>query len=108
MPRPLAYVTGQKARGNSGSPPERGAQGKAWTRASTRPLLMPGFPPPHALLSSDLTRRDLGPIWHAFLGVPDCIRGSGRCVQGSGVPLWRSRPNDASWGVLFLLATWCP
>jgi hypothetical protein len=45
---------------------------------------------------------------HAFLGVLDRIRGSRLCVQGSGVPLWRSRPNDASWGVLSLLATWCP
>jgi hypothetical protein len=26
MPRPLAYVTGNKPRGSSGSPPERGAQ----------------------------------------------------------------------------------
>jgi hypothetical protein len=44
MLRLLAYVTGHKPRGSSGSPPERGAQGKAWTRASTGPLLMPGFP----------------------------------------------------------------
>jgi hypothetical protein len=28
---------------------------------------------------------------HAFLGAPDLY------IQGSGVPLWRSGPNDASW-----------
>jgi hypothetical protein len=33
---------GHKPRGSSGSPLERGAQGKAWTCASTGPLLMPG------------------------------------------------------------------
>jgi hypothetical protein len=58
----------------------------------------------------DLTRRDLGPIrgtWHTFLGVPGRNRGSGLCAQGSGVPPWRSGPNDTSWGVSSFLATWC-
>jgi hypothetical protein len=48
--RPLAYVTGHKPRGSNGSLPERGAQRKAWTRASTGPSLMPGFPRPGTLL----------------------------------------------------------
>jgi hypothetical protein len=40
---------------------------------------------------------------------PTCLLGSsGLYAQGSGVPLWRSGPNDASWGVLSFLATWCP
>jgi hypothetical protein len=38
-----------------------------------------------------------------------CLLGSSRLyAQGSGVPLWRSGSNDASWGVLSFLATWCP
>ena len=42
---PLAYVTGLKPRSSSGSPSERGAQGKAWTRVGTGPLIVSGsFP----------------------------------------------------------------
>jgi hypothetical protein len=65
-PSPLAYVTGHKPRGSSGFLPERRAQGRAWTRVSTGPLLKPGSSP-----SRDLARRDLGPTRgtrHAFLG----------------------------------------
>jgi hypothetical protein len=52
---------------------------------------MSGFP-----LTRDLAaaRTLLGGTRYAFLGVPDLY------VQGSG-------PNDASWGVLSFLATWC-
>jgi hypothetical protein len=50
--RPLAYVMGHKPRGSNGPPPERRAYGKAWTRASVGPLLMPGFPHPRSLLWS--------------------------------------------------------
>jgi hypothetical protein len=71
MPRPLAYVTGHKPRGSSGSLPERGAQGKAWTRASIGPLLMSGFPPPHALLWS-------GPYSEGPGAHPACLLGSSR------------------------------
>jgi hypothetical protein len=48
MLRPLAYVTGHKPRGSSGSLPERGARGKAWTRVVPGPLLGqgPGIPCP--------------------------------------------------------------
>jgi hypothetical protein len=44
-PSPLAYVTGQGPHGSSGSLPERGAQGRAWTRVSTGPLLKSGSSP---------------------------------------------------------------
>jgi hypothetical protein len=74
MPRTLAYVTGHKPRGSSGSPPKRGAQGKAWTRVSTRPLLMSG-----SFLSRDLTVAQtlLGGTW----GPP----------EGPGMPSWELR-----------------
>jgi hypothetical protein len=105
MLRPLAYVTGHKPRGSSGSPPERGAQGKVWTRASTRPLLMLGSPRPGALPWSGPYSEGPG----AHPRDPTCLLGSsGLYAQGSGVPLWRSGSNDASWGVLSFLATWCP
>jgi hypothetical protein len=44
-----------------------------------------------------LTRRDPDPIlgtWHAYLEVPDRIRGSELCVQGFGASSWRSGPTD--------------
>jgi hypothetical protein len=41
-----------------------------------------------------------------FLGVPGRNRGSGLCVQESGVPSWRSGPNDTSWDASSFLATW--
>jgi hypothetical protein len=98
-PSPLAYVTGHKPRDSSRFLPERGAQGRVWTRVSTGPLLKPGSSP-----SRDLARRDLGPTrgtQHAFLGAPDSY------AQGSSVLLCASGPNDASWDVLPSLATWC-
>jgi hypothetical protein len=102
---PLAYVTGHKPRASSGSLPKRGAWGKAWTRVSTGPLLMPGSSP-----SRDLAKAWtlLGGTWGPpegpvlpSLGAPDLY------VQGSGVSLWRSGTNDASWEVLSFLAMWC-
>jgi hypothetical protein len=48
-----------------------------------------------------LTRRDPDPIQgtrHAYLGVPDRIRGSGLCVQGSGASSWRSGPTECILG----------
>jgi hypothetical protein len=53
----------------------------------------------------DLIRRDLDPIQgtrHAYLGVPDHIRGSGLCVQGFGASLWRSSPTDCILGYIIL------
>jgi hypothetical protein len=73
---------------------------------------MPGFP-----LSWDLAvvQTLLGGTWGPSEGpvMPSwesraVIGGSGLCVQGSGVPPWRSGPNDTSWGVSSFLATWCP
>jgi hypothetical protein len=52
---------------------------------------------------SDLTRRDPDPIQgtqHAYLGVPDRIRGSGLCVQGSDASSWRSGPPDCILGYI--------
>jgi hypothetical protein len=57
-PSPLAYVTGHGPRGSSGSLPERGAQGRAWTRVSTGPLLKPGSSP----------SRDLAKAWALLRG----------------------------------------
>jgi hypothetical protein len=114
MLRPLAYVTGYKPRGSSGSLPKRGAQAHmirpvtcqyrtlAYARVS---------PVPGPRCGPDLTRRDLDPIQgtqHAYLGVSDCNRGSGLCVQGSGAFLRWSGPTDTSWDVSSFLVTWCP
>jgi hypothetical protein len=54
-------------------------------------------------LSRDLAkvRTLLGGTRYAFLGAPDLY------AQGSGVPLWRSGPNDTSWDVFSFLTTWC-
>jgi hypothetical protein len=57
---PLAYVTSLKPRGSSGSPPERGAWGKAWTRVSTGPLLASGSCPSRDLAKA---RTLLGGTW---------------------------------------------
>jgi hypothetical protein len=49
----------------------------------------------------NLTRRDPDPIQgtrHAYLGVPDRIRGSGLCVQGSGASSWRFGPTNCILG----------
>jgi hypothetical protein len=35
-----------------------------------------------------------------YLGVPDRIRGSGLCVQGSSVSSWRSGPTDCTLGYI--------
>jgi hypothetical protein len=40
---PLAYVTGHKPWGSRGTPPERGAWGKGWTRVGPGPLFVSGF-----------------------------------------------------------------
>jgi hypothetical protein len=59
----------------------------------------------------DLTRRDLDPIQgtrHAYLGVPDCIRGSGLCVQGPMLPRGGPVQLIASWDISSSLATWRP
>jgi hypothetical protein len=53
----------------------------------------------------DLIRRDPDPIQgtqHAYLGVPDHIRGSRLCVQGSSASLWRSSPTDCILGYIIL------
>jgi hypothetical protein len=42
---PLAYVTGHKPRGRGGSPHERGAYNKVWTRVGTGPLPVLGSSP---------------------------------------------------------------
>jgi hypothetical protein len=81
------------------------AQDKAWTRVSTEPLLRPGYPLSQDLVMGgpDLTRRDPDPIQgtqHAYLGVPDRIRGSGLCVPRSGASLWRSSPTDYIMGYI--------
>jgi hypothetical protein len=73
-PSPLAYVTGHKPRGNSGSLPERGAQGRAWTRVSTGPLLKLGSSPSRDLAKA---RTLLGGTW----GLP----------EGPGMPSWELR-----------------
>jgi hypothetical protein len=77
-----------------------GSAGQGLDMCQHRTFTHAGVPPvPGPCCGPDLTRRDLRPIrgtQHAFLGVPDCILGSGLCVQGSSVPLWRSGPNDAS------------
>jgi hypothetical protein len=73
-PSPLAYVTGHKPRGSNGFLPERGAQGKAWTRVSTEPLLKPGSSPSRDLAKA---RTLLGGTW----GLP----------EGPGVPSWEPR-----------------
>jgi hypothetical protein len=51
----------------------------------------------------DLTRRDPDPIQgtrHAYLGVPDRIRGSGLCIQGFGASSRRSGPTDCILGCI--------
>jgi hypothetical protein len=50
-----------------------------------------------------LIRRDPDTVQgtrHAYLGVPDRIRGSGLCVQGSGASSWRSGPADCILGYI--------
>ena len=92
---PLAAVMGHKPRAGQGLD-----TCQHWTLTHVGVL-----PVPRPCQCPDLTRRDLRPTRvtrHAFLGAPDLY------IQGSGVPLWRSRPNDASWGLLPFLATWCP
>jgi hypothetical protein len=76
-----AYVTGHKPRGSSGSPPERGAQGKAWTRVCTGPLLMSGFP-----LSRDLAvvRTFLGGTWGPYEGPDMPSWESGSIIEDPG------------------------
>jgi hypothetical protein len=92
-----------KPRGSSGSPPEWGAQAhriRLGQVSAPDPCSCRGPPVPGPCCGPDLTRRDLGPIRgirHAFLGVPGRNRGFGLYVQGSGVPPWRSGPNDTSW-----------
>jgi hypothetical protein len=57
---------------------------------------------------SILTRRDPDPILgtrHAYLGVPDRIRGSGLCVQGSGASSGGPVQLIASWDISSFLAT---
>jgi hypothetical protein len=105
--RTLAYITGNKPHSSIGSPPERSAsvQDKAWTRVSTGPLLRPGYPLFWDLVMGGpvLTRRDPDPIQgtqHAYLGVPDRIRGFGLCVQGSGASSWRSGTTDGILGYI--------
>jgi hypothetical protein len=90
--RLLAYVTGNKPRGSIGSPPERGAQAhriKPGHVSVLDPCLGQGILYPGTSLW--VSRTLLGGIWtpskgpwHAYLGVPERIRGSGLCVQGSG------------------------
>jgi hypothetical protein len=71
---PLAYVTSHKPRGSSGFLPERGAQGRAWTRVSTGPLLKPGSSPSRDLAKA---RTLLGGTW----GLP----------EGPDMPSWEPR-----------------
>jgi hypothetical protein len=77
MLRPLAYVTGHKPHGSSGSPPERGAQGKVWTRANTGPLLMSGFSPSRGLA---VVQTLLGGTWGPSEG-PDMSSWEFRTVR---------------------------
>jgi hypothetical protein len=58
-----------------------------------------------------LTRRDPDPIQgtqHAYLGVPDRIRGSELCVQGSGASSWRSGPTDCILGYIIFFGHVAP
>jgi hypothetical protein len=73
-PSPLAYVMGHKPRDSSVFLPERGVQGRAWTRVSTGPLLKPGSSP-----SRDLAKAQtlLGGTW----GLP----------KGPVMPYWEPR-----------------
>jgi hypothetical protein len=98
---PLAYVTGSKPRGSIGSPPERGAQVhriKPSHVSVPDPCFGLGIPVPGPRYGwsgpysggSRLHPRDPS----RYLGVPDRIRGSGLCVQGSGTSSWRSGPTD--------------
>ena len=73
-PSPLAYVMGHGPRGSSGSLPERGVQGRAWMRVSTRPLLKPVSSPSRDLAKA---RALLGGTW----GLP----------EGPGMPSWELR-----------------
>jgi hypothetical protein len=73
-PNLLAYVMGHKPRGSSGFLPERGAQGRAWTRVSTGPLLKSGSSPSRDLAKA---RSLLGGTW----GLP----------EGPGMPSWEPR-----------------
>jgi hypothetical protein len=106
--RLLAYVTGNKPRGSIGSPPERGAQAhriKPGHVSVLDPCLGQGILYPGTSLW--VSRTLLGGIWtpskgpwHAYLGVPERIRGSGLCVQGSGASSWRFGPTDCILGYI--------
>jgi hypothetical protein len=82
-PSLLAYVMGHKPRDSSGSLPERGAQGRAWTRVSTEPLLKPGSSPSRDLAKA---RTLLGGNW----GLP----------EGPDMPSWKLRTCTHR--------VWCP
>jgi hypothetical protein len=73
-PSPLAYVMGHKPRDSSGFLPEQGAQGRAWTRVSTGPLLKSGSSPFRDLAKARIL---LGGTW----GLP----------EGPGMPSWEPR-----------------
>jgi hypothetical protein len=106
--RLLAYVTGNKPRGSIGSPPERGAQAhrtKSGHVSVPDPCLGQGIPCPGTslwmawTLPGRIRTPSKGP-WHAYLGVPDRIRGPGLCAQGSGASLRRSGPADCILGYI--------
>jgi hypothetical protein len=108
---PLAYVIGNKPRGSIGSPPERGAQAhriKPGHVSVPDLCLGQGIPCPRTSLW--MARTLLGGIrtpskgpWHAYLGVPDRIRGSGLCAQGSGASSRRSGPADCILGYIIYI-----
>jgi hypothetical protein len=102
---PLAYVTSHKPRGSSGFLPDRERRARPGHVSAPDPCLCRGPLRPRTLLRPGHLLGDLGPTRgtrHVFSGAPDSY------TQGSGVPLRRSGPNDASWDVLSFLTTRCP
>jgi hypothetical protein len=74
---PLAYVMGHKTCGRGGFLPERGAQGKVWTRVNTGPLPVPGSSPSWDLAEA---RTSLGGGPETHPGDPTCLLGSSGLV----------------------------
>ena len=102
MPRPLAYVTSNKPRGSTGSPPERGAEAhriRLGHASIPDPFLGHDIARDLAVGGLELTWRgsELHPMapGRFTLGVPGHIRGPGLCAQGSCASLRGSGPNDS-------------
>jgi hypothetical protein len=75
---PLAYVTGHKPRGRGGSPHERGAYNKVWTRVGTGPLPVLGSSPSRNFAEARTSLGGGGPGTHP--GDPTCLLGSSGLV----------------------------